>query len=557
MKYLKTKKAMALTMSMLLAFSTLTACGGTPVTNSSNGGGDASGDSDKTVLAVGNFDGGLGEEWLKVIEKNFEETYKDVSFEDEKMGVDVVVTSKKDVFKGANLLTQMNYYAQDVWFLFDPNYDAFVAADLLYDMTDCVTDIVYDEDGELASLTGKTAVSSIEDKLWDDWRSYFNVGTEEKAQYYGLPFYQAATGIIYDADLFNEEKLYYKADGTIGATAADVESKNCGKGPDGVLGTSDDGLPATWTQFMTMMDKMVTKGITPFVWSSQYTYQREDTFEAMYASYEGYDNYRLNYTLNGYDTGLEMQISESNGYELLNQEGKKAAVKAGYDIASKEAYYTTGESHTDAQYTYINSIATNKRIAMLMEGGWWESESRNTFDIMALTVPEWGYGLRNFKYMPIPIFSDMEGVKAQTNTQRTMYTSGEDSLTCISKTTTKYDLAKLFVQFVHGNESMQIFTQNTSCLKAFDVEWDDAAKAKATKYVQSQLDLIDDGAKIVHSRATSAIRRNNNSYFEKWQVGSTYGTEPISAFLDNKNLTVDQYLKGCQNLHLETKKWPV
>lgn len=556
MKNTKFKRSVVSLLSLIALLFSFTACG-KPITDSnSNGNGNSETDSKKTVLAVGNFDGGLGEEWLKVIEKNFEETYKDVEFEEGKRGVDVVITSKKDVFKGANLLTQMNYYAQDVWFLFDPNYYAFVSANLLYDMTDCVTDKVYDEDGELASLTGKPAKSSIVDKMWDGWSEFFNVGTSDSPQYYGLPFYQAATGIIYDADLFDEEKLYYKADGTIGANAGDVAAENCGKGPDGVLGTSDDGLPATWTQFLGLMDKMVTKGITPFVWSDQYTYQRVSAFEAIYASYEGYDNYRLNYTFDGFDTGLNMQITETNGYELLNQEGKTAAIKAGYDIVSKDAYYTTGGSHTDAQYTFINSVATNKRIAMLMEGGWWESESRNTFDIMSLTNPEWGYGKRNFKYMPIPVFSDTQGVKPQTSTQRTIYTSGADSLTCISKITQKYDLAKLFVQYVHANGAMQIFTQNTSCLKAFNITWDDAAKSKATKFVQSQLDLLDDGVKVVHDKVTSKLRLNNLSYFDKWQVGSTYGTEPTSAFLDKKNLTVEQYLQGCKNLHLQTNKWP-
>ena len=44
-------------------------------------------DSSKTTLTVGNWNGGVGTEWLESAIKKFEEKYKDVSFEEGKKGV--------------------------------------------------------------------------------------------------------------------------------------------------------------------------------------------------------------------------------------------------------------------------------------------------------------------------------------------------------------------------------------------------------------------------------------------------------------------------------------
>ena len=69
------KRILIILLALLMIFSTsaLTACGG------NNNGSYA---TDKTQLYVGLFKAGLGREWLDRAKIDFEEKYKDVSFED-------------------------------------------------------------------------------------------------------------------------------------------------------------------------------------------------------------------------------------------------------------------------------------------------------------------------------------------------------------------------------------------------------------------------------------------------------------------------------------------
>ena len=86
-------------------------------------------------------------------------------------------------------------------------------------------------------------------------------------------------------------------------------------------GTYDDGLPATWNDFVFLMEEMIRRGITPFTWANM-SYYRTAMLKALWANYEGYDDYLLNYSFNGTHSSLG-EIREDNGYILQNQGGKR------------------------------------------------------------------------------------------------------------------------------------------------------------------------------------------------------------------------------------------
>ena len=120
-------------------------------------------DETKSQLNVGVFYGGLGRVWMDSLAKDFEEYYKDTSFEDGKKGVQVIVDAKKKEFEIANLSVTMESYDNALYATDFSDIALWHQNGLLADISDIVNEKVYDEDGNLAAATGKAAVSSIHD----------------------------------------------------------------------------------------------------------------------------------------------------------------------------------------------------------------------------------------------------------------------------------------------------------------------------------------------------------------------------------------------------------
>lgn len=512
-------------------------------------------DESMSQLNVGIFDAGLGTTWLEEAARDFEAMYKETSFEDGKKGVQVIIDGKKEEFRPGNLIQTMPDYDNAIYFLDQGTYFEYINKGLISDITETVKEKVFDDNGDLASVTGKPATKSIEDTMMSGYKEYFNTD----GKYYGIPYYYAIPGIIYDADLFNEKGFYMYKNGSFGATWEDIESGNCSTGPDGVLGTSDDGLPNTWNDFVRMMTEMRNAGVTPFTWSGAYTYQRAGVYNQIWANYEGANNFALNYSFSGHDTGLNLDITQSNAKQLVNQEGRKAGIKAFYDIASNEKNYSSKaltQNHTEAEFEYVWSVKTNNQIAMFMESGYWESEARDVFNEMALENAEYGYGKRNFRMMPMPNFTDVDGVKDQTNTARCFNgRSGDGCFVVLSEKNQcankelQSQLAKLFLKFVQSREQLVKFTKNTgACFRCFNFSITEEEKATYTKYGQSVKTFLDEGAQVVFNVSVAEVRKKNLTLFDEsnnaWGFVARRGTDtrcydPFSYFYKYKGATVD------------------
>lgn len=129
---------------------------------------------------------------------------------------------------------------------------------------------------------------------------------------------------------------------------------------DGEKGTYDDGLPETWEQLKVLMTRMVTKNITPFTWSGMYDTYRQRFMNYIWASYEGADDFLLNYSFSGTDSDSG-DIDYSNGYLLQKQNGKYAALKVAEYIVKNSTLYSenamkTSQSHSQAQTEYLTSV---------------------------------------------------------------------------------------------------------------------------------------------------------------------------------------------------------
>lgn len=550
------KKITAATLAVAATLAMAVSCGGGGGSTSNNGGKESNtpDTSGKTQLNVGVFDAGLGTVYFDEMAKDFEEYYKDTSFEEGKKGVAVIPLKKKEEYKPGNLIATMTNYDNVLYFLDQGNYTEFASKGLIADITDTVEEKFLDEDGNLAKDTGKAATQSIKDTMVDGYADCFLYN----GKYYAVPFWIQVPGIIYNADLFNEKRFYFKANGSLGAIQADIDAGNCGAGPDGKLGTADDGLPATWNDFVSLMKQMVNSDVTPFAWDATHEYQRSGAFTQIWANYEGYNNFMLNYTFNGTDSVLG-EITEENYKDLANQEGRKAAIKAFYDITGNDKNYTrksvSGNNHLEAQKEFINSVVDGSPVAMFLENSYWESEARSTFNQLAQEDPSYAYGKHDYRFMPIPKFTGVNGIKDQTNTERVIAGRGADNYICIAaKNNNKNSeiqtgIAKLFIRFVQQRSQLVKFTANTGCFRSFKYTATAEETATYTKYTQSIAKYIAEGAKLTSNLPVAEKRRNNVSLFDEennafafivtTSTGALYDPFSYFKYSANKGKTVD------------------
>lgn len=545
------KKLRTIVATMLAAVSALTmsACGGGGKTSAKE-------DSTKTYLDVGVFDAGLGTTYFDELKKDFEAYYAETSFEEGKKGVVVRALKKSTEFNPANLIGSMQNYEPVMYILDHGDYEEFTKKSMFLDVTDVMTEKYLDKDGNIAADTGETATKSIEETMYDGYSDVY----KKNGRYYAVPYMLSTTGIIYDADLFDEAKLFFKNDGTFGATAADIKAGTASVGPDGKAGTSDDGLPATWDEFLKLLDMIRNKGYIPFTWAeSPTTYQLSRLFNAFWANYEGYDDYMLNYTFNGKDSQFN-DIDENNFIQLLGQEGRKAAIKAFYDITKNSGNYSTqavpggGNTHKGALSEYVQSKRFGKRIAMTVENSYWEQETREVFESEPSQAIN-GYGKRNFKYLPVPEFTGVDGIADQTNTERILPAQFAESYICLSaknknkNADVQVKIAKLFIKFMQQRSQLVKYTKNTGCIRPYDYTVTAEEKALCTPYTQSLLTFIEEGARLAPNLLSATKRRayngeigfheTDNGFAFRARVGNSTYMDPFTYFYQNKDKTVD------------------
>ena len=206
-------------------------------------------DDTKTQLYVFSYNGGVGNEWFDHTIESFEAKYADVSFEDGKLGVQVIPDKQKDA--GTSMVDSFKNKNIDVVFNETVRYNEWVTKGNLKD----ISDIVLGEN----ELDGN---KRIVDKIPEDKKAAL---TAKDGKYYALPHYEAFRGVVYDVDLFKQKKLYFAADRSVDDfILTDNATKSAG--PDGKTGTYDDGLPATYTEFWQLCDKMVASNVIPFIW---------------------------------------------------------------------------------------------------------------------------------------------------------------------------------------------------------------------------------------------------------------------------------------------------
>lgn len=573
------RKIIAICLSSVLALSTLFAvgcsgCNGTSgvssSTDSSTNKDSSSGsdDSTKSVLNVG-VCASWNVKWVQEAASDFEMLYAGTSFEEGKMGVEIVLDWQIDRYKPSNLLSSMERYENTLYYVLEHDYSSYLGLRLLAPMTDVVTEAVYDEDGELAVMDDgkgnlipigdKQATLSMMDRVTYGADTYY---LEYDNNYYAAPWGVALSGMFYDADLFSQKGYFFDSKGKMGKTLADVERGNCGTGPDGKMGTADDGMPVTYNDFLALLQQMDRDEVIPFTWAGQTQYQRTKAYESVFANYEGAENYYLNFTADVSKEQLETAGVKKPYDYLALQEGRKAGIQFFYDIV-KNGYYSENafrQSGMQAGELYIKSIATDRPIAFMMGGSNWESAVKQYSDQLVKTTgnPAYAYGKRNFKVFPIPNFVGVEGIADQVNTNSSEvfpgYYTGSLAFiaaknSCKNPAVQKH-LAKLFLQFTASRTQAVKFLKNSNVMSMYEFTVKAEEAQSLTKYTQDICRYLKEGAIIVPNTEYAAERSASllfkpTIYGEGGRAKIYY--DPTTIFYENPNLTVAECFKKVQN----------
>ena len=114
-------------------------------------------------------------------------------------------------------------------------------------------------------------------------------------------------------------------------------------------------------------------------------------------------------------------------------------------------------------------------------------------------------------------------------------TSAGNSSIYISKNTSKMDVAKEFIKFIHSREMLALMSQISSCLRPFDYELTADELAACTPYFKSVYEMWKDteNCEVAYDMQTSKLLAANSTYFADFYIMG----EPFSKFHGDKNLT--------------------
>lgn len=490
------KKIIALLCGILFAVAPLSACG-----QSVEGI-----DKDRTQIYVSAYSGGYGIEWLDEIKAQFEKDYP-------KYQVIINATMNEDLSVGATTLNYNVYFTTTSY-----AFKSLVAKDLFVDLSDIYEKAVFDE-----TVKVKEKVQDYE--LISEAFSY-----PGKSGIYALPFTKLFSGFVYDHDLFKSkiDKGWLIAASTSDKSVAEaqgitVEERNgklyfvssTGKtnyvegdvllraGKDGKFGTYDDGQPITmkeWNRMLLLIQMDSSRKAKPVTYTDTYGYVYTlPILEAMFAQYEGTDNYKVFANLEGTykHGGSETVISPKEGYKVYEMEGLEKAVNFYYNnICSDDNTYIVKDSdNASAQNRFLlyNSISKSEyATAMLVEGPWWENEARAIFDALGQSDASYKYGNRDYRYMLLPVMEGQAGIDGEGN--GSFFSAQDMGLTLVANKGTEdvIKMSKKFVEYTLKDENLRYFTKVSGTTRPYSYDMSDEDLSSMTKFQRTVYNIIQD-----------------------------------------------------------------
>lgn len=469
-----------------------------------------------TQLSIHYYNGGLGSDWINESIADFEEMFKNTSFEAGKTGVKILLTADKSMDE---LATSISTGADKADILYTSEggvVELLNTEGILYDTTEMATEKVYNADGEVTLNAAGDGFEIVEDgeSMYDRMHPYYqdayNLAGTQWATNDGdisfslLPYEDTVAGIILDYDLYEElYNKYYNA-GQIGEmTGYKYEGDSV-------------AMPGTWDEFFDLLSAMRTIDAgrySGFMYSVDYYTPSIES--AVIADVDGtdegvadptqYSGYRMYTTYTGtYDFGGELgvqTITPDNAYLLTQTDGYRQMVEVAVRLfehgSNGSENYDNGvmnnPTYSTAQANFVMSkiSTTAPRILAIMEGDWFENEARATFNSMGVTNAENAYGKRRFRLMPVPHATAEEVADGKTY-KVGGFSSGYPIILnakTLEGNEAKEKVAKLWIQFTHSDSQMNVFTKWSGSVRPYLYDVTEDAKSQMTPFAKSILEL--------------------------------------------------------------------
>lgn len=521
-------------------------------------------DPNRTPIYVFNFDSGFVTDWLISLKQKFEADYADYKGVDEngvengKVGVQILMDNRKAYLSGSGAMVKSSVI--DVYFTEYTYVHMLRNTGALLDITDWLT----------TDLTEFGESESIADKMTEEQRAYYS----KDGHFDAIPHYEAYEGIVYNIDLWKEKGFYFSHSQRSATDLYDRftnDMDDLSAGPDGKRGmvngvdySADDGMPATYDDFIDLCTYIAANGCMPFIWPGQY-YKGYvgGVLNALVTDYEG-ANMRAGYELDGREVPTlidangnkldDQTITEKTAYKVANLEGRLKALGLVEKIMHKTDWQAEGSSnmtvsHHSAQLRYLKSgYDGNKPIAMLFDGTWWEGEATHSFQEVADTYTlAKGKSERQFGWMSMPKADKSKVGEGQT------YFDPTQGVTFVKSTLAenKKDIVKAFIRYAYSDKMLSDFTRITSAAKALDYELTAEDEAQMTTFAKNLWKQRENAADIIYPISNAQLFVNNQGSFDRSSInGVQYGGKnyenAVQAFFELPTLTAQQAFEGMQ-----------
>ena len=586
---MKLKKLVALLLAMCCAVPFMGAdCGPGP------GGGDT------TEISFINFNGGIGSVWLDEAAERFMAARAETSYAAGKKGVSFDITKTMSVGTGSILSSGYHIYTAEQY---ETSVPALLAAEgKLLD----ITDVVKDTNREGGSL---------EENMFDQVKGSLGYEVDGDFRYFGLPHYESYGGFQYNHGKLLEEN---EGNGVLIAHPDEVDvveySSKYGKinliaspeaqlaaGPDGIEGTTDDGLPASMEEFIVWLsffkDEENYAPVNISGACQNYSNYLSSGFFGSLAGQEQMINYHnstgwveivkregtggIVYTNDNAFEGIDyikrpetewVELNEQNGY-LAQDMVAKYYTCALYEILVKEGFMTNDSnigtrSHYDGQAAmYCGTAAGYDECIMTIEASYWynESEEGGMFDLYEGVTGKSADDL-DLRMYPLPskVYNNIKTGSSAFDAEA----SDKYGEVLPGRATTFVDIShcylfvnkniedqpeilaavKDFVAFLYSEDELAAFTVVTGEPRAIKYDLTPAQLQAAGSYVANLWSLRDndEGSNIVYCSGTTDTFRKIRGEFKLFLSGKPFVSSKAGHYLSaaRQNQSTEQMFNG-------------
>ena len=537
-------------------------------------------DHTRTQIRMYHYNAGYGDKWPYELKENFEALMADVSFEEGKKGVQVLISGDM-VERTADRWRAEPY---DVLFLENPYEFYGMMKTGVVEPLDEIMETPSATDANLQNVLMSIHTSDGNQKIAEKMTQQQRDAYTYDGHYYAIPHYAGHYGIIYNIDLFDQYGLYLAAepDEDTGDILISTTNPTKSVGPDGKTGvidgvdySADDGLPRTYDEFFDLCFEIDQKGIDPVCWPGYYANHHLTEFlENLMANHEGAEQMNLNFTFDGTASNLikfdnsgnimynddgtpmveSLEITEDKGYELARQEGKYYAMKFIERLLTNKDYYNEadglgGTSHVEMQQKFLeNGKLGIRQNAMLVDGVWWQMEADAVFERMTREDEKWAKENRRFGWMPLPQATEEEAEAIANGTKNTVYMDYLNAVACVKSGLTEpaRNASMAFLKYAYSDEALANFTYTTGT--TIGVEYLDVIDYdKLTHYEQTLMNYIKKSDFVSRFSDSEKLASNMKNFAGLTMYAST---EPqIFIAMTQNSMSAENYFKGHQNAY--------